>query len=61
MVRVGLIALAGIKVKANAVLRQRLNQEQLTESLAKVEEEMHQILSAVAVTDAQEDAIAGED
>lgn len=61
MVQVGTIALDGTKVKANASLRQSLNQEKLAEGLAEVEEEIRQILSEAAVTDEQEDATEGEE
>jgi len=61
MVRVGLIALDGTKVKANASLRQSLNQEKLAEGLAEVEEEMQRIFAEATVTDAAEDADEGED
>jgi len=59
MVRIGLMALDGTKIKANASLRQSLNQEELAQGLAEVEEEMQRILTEAAVTDAQEDATEG--
>jgi len=61
MVRVGLIALDGTKVKANASLRQSLNQEKLIEGLAEVEEKIQQLLAEAADTDEQEDAAEGEE
>jgi transposase len=61
MVRVGLIALDGTKVKANASLRQSLNQEQLAKDVAAVEETIQEMLSEAAVTDAAEDAESGVD
>ena len=61
MVRIGLIALDGTKVKANASLRQSLNREQLVEGLAAVEEEIQQLLAEAAITDEQEDAAEGAD
>ena len=59
MVRVGLIALDGTKVKANASLRQSLRKEDIDQGLAAVEEKIHQILTEAAVTDAREDAEEG--
>ena len=61
MVRVGLIALDGTKVKANASLRQRVGKEELAQGLAAVEEEIQRILTEATVTDEQEDAQEGEE
>jgi len=61
MVRIGLIALDGTKVKANASLRQSMNQEKLAQDLAEVEKEIQQMLTEAAVTDDQEDAEEGAD
>jgi len=59
MVRIGLLALDGTKVKANAALRQSLSKEDLAQGLAAVEEEIQRILTEATVTDAQEDAVEG--
>lgn len=61
IVRIGLIALDGTKVKANASLRQSLNHEKLAAGLAEVEKEIEQILAEAAVTDETEDAVEGVD
>jgi transposase len=59
MVRVGLLALDGTKLKANASLRQSLGEEDLAQGLAVVEEEIQRILMEATVTDEREDAEAG--
>jgi len=61
MVRVGLIALDGTKIKANASLGQSRRQEELDKELAEVEQEITRILVEGEDTDAREDAVEGDE
>jgi hypothetical protein len=61
MVRVGLIALEGTKMKAKASARQTLGKQDVAKEFAAVEEEIDRILRECAVTDEREDAQEGEE
>jgi transposase len=61
MVRVGLIALDGTKLKANASLGQSRRQPDLDKELGEIEQEIARILAECTVTDEREDAEAGEE
>jgi transposase len=61
MVRVGLIALDGTKLQANASYGQTRRKQDLDKELAAVEQEIARILAECAVTDEQEDVQEGEE